>query len=501
MEKNLMNVSIILAAGVGSRMKKATKNQPKSLLKVCNKEILSYQIDALKSQEVDKIIVVTGYKSSMIKDFCDKNYDDVIILENKDYLNTNNMFSLLMALEEISDLDFDNLLINNADCLYEEEIFRLLLSDEYPDIFVGKKDEFDIESMKVEVDNGRITKISKSIRQKDSYGITLDLYKMSKKSSIILENKAREIINSGKVDLWSEVSLNEILKDVEFRFLDTKFLKWVEVDNSSDYIRAIQVFTDLSFRNKKTCFFDIDGTLFNGDSPIEHNLSIFSEMLNTKNTYLITNNTSRTKDDYIKKFLKHNLEINLENIITPLDGLISFIKDRGPSSYYILSNDKVRNYILSKCLELEHSEDSNSVILCYDDEIDYKKIFTCCKILSGEKNQELIATHSDMRCPTEFGFIPDIGCYLKMIENCTNKKPGLFFGKPDANMLKHLNFKPEESCLFGDRLYTDFLLSKNLGIDFVLSLNGDTTIKELIELSDEGKNDEIPQFILLNGRD
>ena len=495
-----MNVSIILAAGVGSRMKKATKDQPKSLLKVCNKEILSYQIDALKSQEVDKIIVVTGYKSSMIKDFCDKNYDYVTIIENKNYLSTNNMYSLLMALEEISDLDFDNLLINNADCLYEEEIFRLLLSDKNPDIFVGKKDKFDMESMKVKVANGRVTEICKSIEEENSYGITLDLYKMSKKSSIILEKKAREIINSHKIDLWSEVALNEILEDVEFRFLDTKLLKWVEVDNSLDYIKAIQVFTDLSFRNKKTCFFDIDGTLFNGDSPIEHNLSLFSDFLNTKNVYLITNNTSKTKDDYLEKFSKHNLEINLENIITPLDGLISFLKDRGPSRCYILSNDKVRNYILTKCTELEHSEDSNSVILCYDDEINYKKMFTCCKILSGEKNQELIATHSDIRCPTQFGFIPDVGCYLQMIESCTNKKPRLFFGKPDANMLKHLNFKPAESCLFGDRLYTDFLLSKNLGIDFVLSLNGDTTIKELVELSDDGKIEEIPQFILLNGR-
>lgn len=493
-----MNVSIILAAGVGSRMKKATKNQPKSLLKVCNKEILSYQIDALKSQGVDKIIVVTGYKSSMIKDFCNKNYDDVIILENKEYLTTNNMYSLLIALEEISDLDFDSLLVNNADCLYEEEIFRLILSNEYPNIFAGKKGQFDLESMKVKVSNGRITKICKSIEEKDSYGLTLDLYKMDKNSSIKLTKRARKIIESHKLNLWSEVALDEILEEVEFRFLDTKSLKWVEVDNSRDYIKALQVFTDLSFENKKTGFFDIDGTLFNGDSPIEHNLDLFKHFIDSKNTYLITNNTSKIKNDYIKRFSKFNLAIKSENVITPLDGLISFLKDRGPSKIYIVSNDKVRDYILSNCPNLEHSEESNSIILCYDDEIDYKKMFICCKILAGERKQELIATHSDIRCPTEFGFIPDIGCYLQIIENCTGKRPDLFFGKPDVNIIKHLNFEPEQSCLFGDRLYTDFLLSKNLGIDFVLSLNGDTTIAEIEELIDEGKINEIPQFILSN---
>ena len=58
--------AIILAAGVGSRMKKYTKSLPKGMMKINGKTLIERQIQVLKTVGIKKIIIVKGYKSEMI---------------------------------------------------------------------------------------------------------------------------------------------------------------------------------------------------------------------------------------------------------------------------------------------------------------------------------------------------------------------------------------------------------------------------------------------------
>ena len=60
---------IILAAGRGSRLNKLTSNKPKCLNLVAGKPMLEWQIAALKAGGLEEIIIVTGYKSNMLKKF------------------------------------------------------------------------------------------------------------------------------------------------------------------------------------------------------------------------------------------------------------------------------------------------------------------------------------------------------------------------------------------------------------------------------------------------
>jgi len=61
--------AVILAAGVASRLRPLTNNTPKCLLKVGNKSILERTIDNLVKNNIDKIVVVTGFLHKMIEDF------------------------------------------------------------------------------------------------------------------------------------------------------------------------------------------------------------------------------------------------------------------------------------------------------------------------------------------------------------------------------------------------------------------------------------------------
>ena len=53
--------AIILAAGLGTRLRPMTDNTPKALIKVNDKPLVEYQIEYLKEKGIDEIIVVVGY--------------------------------------------------------------------------------------------------------------------------------------------------------------------------------------------------------------------------------------------------------------------------------------------------------------------------------------------------------------------------------------------------------------------------------------------------------
>jgi len=99
--------AVILAAGKGSRLKEYTENQPTGLLKVDNKPILEFQLEALKENGVKNIFIVIGYKGFMIKDFISNNEKfkdlNVTYIENDEYRNSGTAYSWSLVEDFIKD--------------------------------------------------------------------------------------------------------------------------------------------------------------------------------------------------------------------------------------------------------------------------------------------------------------------------------------------------------------------------------------------------------------
>ena len=90
-----------------------------------------------------------------------------------------------------------------------------------------------------------------------------------------------------------------------------------------------------------------------------------------------------------------------------------------------------------------------------------------------------IATHPDLVCPVEDGFIPDTGSMIKMFEAATGISPEIM-GKPTSNMARAVErrygFLPKETAMVGDRLSTDIKFANNAGLASILVLSGETDI-------------------------
>ena len=233
--------AIILAAGFGSRLRPITDEIPKCMVEVNNVKIIEKQISNLLHNNIklEDIIIVTGYKSEKIEKYLHEVYKGVNIIINKDYDKTNNMYSLYLTKDYIKDESF---ILMNADVYYEEEIIKELLASKCDNAIVCDDGEYIEESMKITKNNNIINHISKKITKEEAYGVSIDVYKISKLAGQKLFNIIDHIINVEKdLNSWTEVALDMLLKEEDFYSLDMKY-KWVEIDNFDDLKHAEAIF-------------------------------------------------------------------------------------------------------------------------------------------------------------------------------------------------------------------------------------------------------------------
>lgn len=233
--------ALILAAGLGSRLAPITDNCPKSLVKVNGKPILMKQIENLHENGITDITVVSGYKAEILETEVHRLYPEIRIIRSVDYASTNNMYSAYLAKEAINGEAF---LMMNADVFYDASVIENLLECPYENAIVTDIGNYLEESMKVVEKDGRLVMISKAISKEDALGASIDVYKFSPEGGKAFFAKCTEYIEDKKeLKKWSEVALNEILPDVEFKACPLVG-RWFEIDNHDDLATAEKLFAD-----------------------------------------------------------------------------------------------------------------------------------------------------------------------------------------------------------------------------------------------------------------
>lgn len=233
--------ALILAAGYGSRLAPLTDNLPKSLVPVNGKPILFKQIENLYANGVEGITVVSGYRANMLEAAVHDRFRDVRIIESVDYRSTNNMYSAYLAREAMGGEGF---LMMNADVFFDASVIASLLACEAPNAIVTDIGFYLEESMKVIERDGRLVHISKQISPEEALGASIDVYKFSAEGAAAFFDKCAEYIERrGERKLWSEVALDGILSEVEFRACPLNG-RWYEIDDHDDLAAAERIFAD-----------------------------------------------------------------------------------------------------------------------------------------------------------------------------------------------------------------------------------------------------------------
>jgi HAD superfamily hydrolase (TIGR01450 family) len=238
---------------------------------------------------------------------------------------------------------------------------------------------------------------------------------------------------------------------------------------------------------KKLFIFDIDGTIVVGRAVIQHILPFLNLLKEQgKAICFLTNNTSLSKDDHMKH-LSEILPIDLTNrVYTPLDQVVRYLKSENIEKIFLLGTGSVKNFFTSNGFFLTE-EDPEAVIVTFDTSLTYPKLISASKILMTH-NTKFVLSNKDLRCPTEFGYIPDAGSIAQMIKTTTDHEIEYTCGKPSTDMLQTIlqdyGVSVNDCVFFGDRLYTDIPMGLNAGILTVLVLTGETKISD-INIDDE----------------
>lgn len=232
-------IGVILAAGMAKRLRPLTDNCPKCLLQVGSKTLLQRTVDAMLSVGVESLVVVTGYKGDMIRSFITKMYPSVqvVFLDNKDYANNNNIFSLWMAGQEVRGKDF---LLMDSDILCDPAVVAAVASKEQSSLAVNRH-ELGEEEMKVVVDEDmNIVEISKTCSPKDALGESVGIEKITADYSEALFRELDVMIKEEKlIDVFYEQAFQRLIaKDHSFVVVDTTNYFSYELDTPEDFEQA-----------------------------------------------------------------------------------------------------------------------------------------------------------------------------------------------------------------------------------------------------------------------
>ncbi|HHT44819.1 MAG TPA: HAD-IIA family hydrolase [Fastidiosipila sp.] len=229
---------------------------------------------------------------------------------------------------------------------------------------------------------------------------------------------------------------------------------------------------------------DMDGTVYLGERLLPGAGEFIGFLKEKEIPFLFfTNNSSRNKRDYVAKLGRLGISIDEHQVMTSTEVMIDYLKAHHPDqAIHLLGTPACE----AACVEagIEVSPQAKIAVAAFDTTLTYDKLVAFCDLL--REGVPFYATHPDLNCPVEGGFIPDLGAMLALIEKSTGRTP-LITGKPYAatvEAIQHLtSIEPKHMAFIGDRLYTDMKVAKDNGATALLVLSGETT-KAMLEASD-----------------
>jgi HAD superfamily hydrolase (TIGR01450 family) len=225
--------------------------------------------------------------------------------------------------------------------------------------------------------------------------------------------------------------------------------------------------------------FDLDGTVYLGDSLLPTaGETIAALRAQRKRTLFLSNNPTRTRQEYAARLTTLGLPTPDEDIVNSSSVMVHFLQQQMPGArLFVVGEESLRRELRRAGFRLTNtSSEVEAVIASFDRTFAYWKLQVAFDAIRG--GARFFATNADRYCPVPGGGQPDAAAMIAAIEACTGSTVEAIVGKPNGSMIEailHLLDSPADRCLIvGDRLETDVLLGLNAGMKAALVLTGAT---------------------------
>jgi 2-aminoethylphosphonate-pyruvate transaminase len=233
-----VDTAVILAAGMGTRLKGHTQEKPKGFLEIDGDSLIERSIKHLVDQGISRIVIGTGYFHEHFEELKNK-FPGITTLRNVDYATTGSMYTLYV----VRDLINEPFLLLESDLLYDPAALNYLLSDTRPDIILasGKTNSGD-EVYIQHSTSGLLQNMSKDRSQlKHISGELVGISKISPALLGKMVNFAGNHFSKGKKMMNYEDALVGASKEHDIFIKVVDDLAWCEIDDESHLQRALNL--------------------------------------------------------------------------------------------------------------------------------------------------------------------------------------------------------------------------------------------------------------------
>lgn len=227
--------AVIMVAGVGSRLSKTLKHLPKCLMAFDGETILSRNVRILKEHGIDDVVVVSGYRSSLVAEELRGGATCVV---NPFFRVTNSLASLWFAARQV-DL-YDDLLLFNGDVVYEEAVLRRALDAERSPTMLIDTSVIEGADYRLAVENEYVVNQGKDLSDEQTSGEYVGIAKLGRDFVPVYLSRVRELVERDeRYGMWWEEALFVIRDDFRMKIYvtDVRGLFWAEADYTEDVER------------------------------------------------------------------------------------------------------------------------------------------------------------------------------------------------------------------------------------------------------------------------
>jgi len=238
--------ALILVAGQSVRMGDLTTETHKTLLPVGDRPILSWMLQALKNNGINRVLFTCGYLRDRLEKWVNVRFPELEVswIENPDYATTNTAYSVWLARDAVFE-DEQDLLLINGDVVLDRRAIAATLEAEGKNVLATRFDRVAAEEVKLRLDgNGVVTEIGKHLVPTEAAGESVGINRLSRPFLELLFPTLEHRIEHGEGRReFYEQAFNELVgKGQIFRTADVTQLPVIEVDTPEDYEAAKEQF-------------------------------------------------------------------------------------------------------------------------------------------------------------------------------------------------------------------------------------------------------------------
>ena len=224
--------------------------------------------------------------------------------------------------------------------------------------------------------------------------------------------------------------------------------------------------------------FDLDGTIYLGERLIPGaDATIAALRAAGRRVAFLSNKPLQTRTEYAAKLTRLGVPAAPDDVVNSSLVLARYLRDRDPGApVFVIGEPPMREEMAAHGFEVRPDERVRWVVIAFDRTFDYAKLNTALQAV--KQGARLIATNPDRTCPVEGGEIPDCAGMIAAVEAVTDRKVEAIVGKPSPIILEvalaALGVPAADAAIVGDRIETDIVMGRRLGLGTVLVLSGVT---------------------------